>query len=170
MKRMTPIVPALVFTHLMLVAVNIAFSQAPTASQSEPSPTPAMIPDQLDHAQAKLVRVTRGSVFDVMVDIRRGSPNFGKWAAAELSEANRLCLFAEEGFAHGFLVLSDIADFQYKCSDFYSAQDERGLPWDDPEIGIDWPLGGLDPVLSERDRGWKTLVDVTADYFPVFVP
>ena len=105
---------------------------------------------QLGHAQAKLVRVTRGRVFDVVVDIRRGSPEFGKWAGAELSEDNRLCLFAEEGFAHGFLVLSKVADFQYKCSDFYSAKDERGLPWDDPEIGIDWPLEGLGPTRPHR--------------------
>jgi dTDP-4-dehydrorhamnose 3,5-epimerase len=125
---------------------------------------------QLGHAQAKLVRVTRGRVFDVVVDIRRGSPNFGRWAGAELSEDNRICLFAEEGFAHGFLVLSDVADFQYKCSDFFSAKDERGLPWDDPEIAIDWPLDDLEPVLSDRDRGWRPLADLPADEFPVFAP
>ena len=125
---------------------------------------------QLGHAQAKLVRVTRGRVFDVMVDIRRGSPNFGRWAGAELSEDNRICLFAEEGFAHGFLVLSDVADFQYKCSDFFNAKDERGLPWDDPEIAIDWPLDGLEPVLSDRDRGWRPLRDLPTDEFPVYLP
>jgi dTDP-4-dehydrorhamnose 3,5-epimerase len=125
---------------------------------------------QLGHAQAKLVRVTRGRVFDVVVDIRRGSPNFGRWAGAELSDDNRLCLFAEVGFAHGFLVLSDVADFQYKCSDFYSAKDERGLPWDDPEIGIDWPLDGHEPLLSERDRGWRSLAEVSADDLPVYGP
>jgi dTDP-4-dehydrorhamnose 3,5-epimerase len=125
---------------------------------------------QLGHAQAKLVRVTHGRVFDVVVDIRRGSPHFGKWAGAELSENNRLCLFAEEGFAHGFLVLSDVADFQYKCSDFYSAKNERGLPWNDPEIGIDWPLEGLEPLLSERDCGWRSLTEVPADDLPVFAP
>ncbi len=125
---------------------------------------------QLGHAQAKLVRVTRGLVFDVVVDIRRGSPNFGRWAGAELSEDNRICLFAEEGFAHGFLVLSDVADFQYKCSDFFSAKDERGLPWDDPEIAIDWPLDDLEPVLSDRDRGWRPLGDLPADEFPVYSP
>lgn len=123
---------------------------------------------QLGHAQAKLVRVTRGRVFDVVVDIRRGSPNFGRWAGAELSEDNRLCLFAETGFAHGFLVLSDVADFQYKCSDFFSAEDERGLPWNDSEIGIEWPLDGLDPLLSDRDRGWRPLCDLSDDEFPVF--
>ena len=125
---------------------------------------------QLGHAQAKLVRVTRGRVYDVVVDIRRGSPSFGAWAGAELSEDNRLCLFAEEGFAHGFLVLSEVADFQYKCSDFFSAKDERGLPWNDPEIGIDWPLDDLDPLLSDRDRGWLSLSEVPTDDLPVFVP
>jgi len=125
---------------------------------------------QIDHAQAKLVRVTRGSVFDVVVDIRRGSPNFGRWAGAELSEGNRLCLFAEAGFAHGFLVLSDVADFQYKCSDFFSAKDERGLPWNDQEIGIDWPLEGLDPLLSERDLGWRSLADAATNDLPVYAP
>ena len=125
---------------------------------------------QLAHAQAKLVRVTRGRVFDVVVDIRRGSPTFGRWAGAELSEDNHLCLFATEGFAHGFLVLSDIADFQYKCSDFYSALDERGLPWDDPEIGIDWPLDGREPLLSERDRGWRSLAEASTDDLPVYGP
>ena len=125
---------------------------------------------QIGHAQAKLVRVTLGLVFDVVVDIRRGSPTFAQWAGAELSEDNRLCLFAEEGFAHGFLVLSDVADFQYKCSDFFSAEDERGLPWNDPEIGIDWPLDGLDPLLSDRDRGWRPLEEVPADELPVYSP
>jgi dTDP-4-dehydrorhamnose 3,5-epimerase len=125
---------------------------------------------QIGHAQAKLVRVTRGSVFDVVVDIRRGSPNFGRWAGAELSEGNRLSLFAEAGFAHGFLVLSDVADFQYKCSEFFSAKDERGLPWNDPEIGIDWPLDGLDPLLSERDRGWRSLASMVAEDLPVYTP
>ena len=125
---------------------------------------------QLGHAQAKLVRVTRGRVFDVVVDIRRGSPSFGAWAGAELSEDNRLCLFAEVGFAHGFLVLSDVADFQYKCSNFYSSEEERGLPWNDPEIGIDWPLDGLEPVLSERDRGWRPLAQVPTEDLPVYAP
>ena len=110
---------------------------------------------QLGHAQAKLARVTRGRVFDVVVDIRRGSPTFAKWIGVELSEDNRMCLFAPEGFAHGFLVLSEVVDFQYKCSDFYSSADERGLPWNDQAIGIEWPLDGLRPVLSDKDRGFS---------------
>jgi dTDP-4-dehydrorhamnose 3,5-epimerase len=125
---------------------------------------------QLGQAQAKLVRVTRGQVFDVVVDVRRGSPTFGRWTGALLSEKNHLCLFAVEGFAHGFLVLSDVADFQYKCSDFFCAKDERGLPWNDPEIGIEWPLDGIDPVLSERDRGWQSLADVALDDLPAYQP
>ena len=125
---------------------------------------------QLGHPQAKLVRVTRGRVFDVVVDVRRGSPSFGDWTGSELSEKNKLCLFAEAGFAHGYLVLSDIADFQYKCSDFFSAEDERGLPWDDPTIGIKWPLDGVDPILSDRDRVWRPLDQVATEDLPVFKP
>lgn len=124
---------------------------------------------QLGHAQAKLVRVTRGTVFDVVVDIRRGSPTFSRWVGFELDENSRLCVFAPEGFAHGFLVLSELADFQYKCSDFFSARDERGLPWDDPEIDIEWPLHGVEPVLSERDRGWPSLAEVPSDELPEYV-
>jgi len=125
---------------------------------------------QIGHAQAKLVRVTGGRVFDVVVDIRRGSPNFGRWAGAELNEENRFCLFADKGFAHGFLVLSDVAEFQYKCSDFFSAKDERGLPWNDPESGIEWPLGGPVPLLSDRERGWPSLADMAAEDLPEYAP
>jgi len=124
---------------------------------------------QLGHAQAKLVRTTSGRVFDVVVDVRRGSPSFGRWFGIELSEENRLQLFAPEGFAHGFLVLSEVAEFQYKCSDFYSMKDERGLPWDDPTIGIEWPVDGVEPILSDRDRGWTTLQETSEDDLPVFV-
>jgi dTDP-4-dehydrorhamnose 3,5-epimerase len=123
---------------------------------------------QLGHAQAKLVRTTRGRVFDVVADIRRGSPSFGRWFGIELSEENRLQLFAPEGFAHGFLVLSKVAEFQYKCSDFYSMKDERGLPWDDPTIGIEWPIDGVEPILSDRDRGWTALAETSEDDLPAF--
>ena len=124
---------------------------------------------QLGCAQAKVVRATRGRVFDVVVDIRRGSPSFGRWAGIELSEDNRLQLFAPEGFAHGFLVLSEVAEFQYKCSDYYSRKDERGLAWNDPSIGIEWPLEGIEPVLSTRDRGWRGLVETPDEDLPVYV-
>jgi len=125
---------------------------------------------QLRQPQAKLVRVTRGRVFDVAVDIRRGSPGFGRWAAAELSEDNRRILFAPEGFAHGFLVLSEVAEFQYKCSDFYDPGDERGIAWNDPTIAIAWPLAGLEPILSGRDLGWGTLDAMDDADLPRFSP
>jgi dTDP-4-dehydrorhamnose 3,5-epimerase len=125
---------------------------------------------QLRQPQAKLVRVTRGRVFDVAVDIRRGSPHFGGWAAAELSEDNRRILFAPEGFAHGFLVLSEVAEFQYKCSDFYDPGDERGIAWNDPTIAIAWPLAGLEPILSGRDLGWGTLDTMDDADLPRFSP
>jgi dTDP-4-dehydrorhamnose 3,5-epimerase len=123
---------------------------------------------QVVHPQAKLVRATCGRVFDVVVDIRRGSPSFGRWAGAELSDSNRLELYAPAGFAHGFLVLSEVAEFQYKCSDFYNAADERGLPWDDPDIGIAWPLDGHEPILSARDRGWSPLARIAVGDLPEF--
>jgi dTDP-4-dehydrorhamnose 3,5-epimerase len=114
---------------------------------------------QLGRPQAKLVRATRGRVFDIVVDIRLGSPTFGRWVGAELSEDNHRMLFAPEGLAHGFLVQSETAEFQYKCSDYYAPEEERGLRWDDPTIGIEWPLRGLEPILSDRDRGWPALAD-----------
>lgn len=125
---------------------------------------------QLVHAQAKLVRVTRGRVFDVVVDIRRGSPTFARWAGIELGEENRLMLYAPAGFAHGFVTLSETAEFQYKCSDFYHARDERGIIWNDPSLRIEWPLAGLDPMLSERDRVWRTLAETPEAELPVYVP
>jgi len=121
---------------------------------------------QLGRPQAKLVRATRGRVFDVVVDLRRGSPSFGKWVAAELSEDNHRILFSPPGFGHGFVVLSDIAEFQYKCSDFYVPEEERGIRWDDPFIAIDWPIGDVEPILSERDRAWPFLTDAPDDDLP----
>lgn len=125
---------------------------------------------QLGQPQAKLVRVTRGTVYDVAVDIRRGSPSFGSWTAAELSESNKLIMFTPEGFAHGFLVLSESAEFQYKCSDFYAPVEERGIAWNDPGIGIAWPLEGLDPVLSARDQRWPTLASAPDADLPEMAP
>lgn len=113
---------------------------------------------QLGKPQAKLVRVIRGTVFDVAVDIRRGSPTFGKWVGVELSEENKRTLFVPEGFAHGFYVLSEEAEFCYKCSDFYAPSEERGIIWNDPDIGIAWPLlPGLAPQLSAKDAVYATL-------------
>lgn len=108
---------------------------------------------QIRQPQGKLVRVVRGAVFDVAVDLRRSSPTFGRWAGIELSEENRLQVWVPPGFAHGFLVLSESADFVYKTTDYYAPQFERCLAWNDPALAIDWPLGDLrEPVLAGADR------------------
>lgn len=108
---------------------------------------------QIKHPQGKLVRVVAGAVFDVAVDLRPGSPSCGKWHGELLSAENRKQLYIPEGFAHGFYVLSGTAEFVYKCSDFYHPGDEGGLRWDDPDIGIEWPIApGTAPILSEKDR------------------
>jgi len=105
---------------------------------------------QVQQAQGKLVRVARGAVFDVAVDLRRGSPTFGRWVGAELSEDNQRQMWVPAGFAHGFLTLSESADFLYKTTDYYAPEHERCIAWNDPEIAIAWPLAG-EPVLSAND-------------------
>ena len=117
---------------------------------------------QLHRAQGKLVRVVHGEVFDVAVDIRRSSPTFGKWVGSYLSAENKHQLWVPEGFAHGFVVLSDSAEFLYKTTDYYAPEHERCISWNDPAIGIDWPLKG-EPALSGKDRQGKCLAD--ADVF-----
>ncbi|MDE2606444.1 MAG: dTDP-4-dehydrorhamnose 3,5-epimerase [Burkholderiales bacterium] len=110
---------------------------------------------QLKQPQGKLVRVVRGAVFDVAVDVRRSSPTFGRWVGVELSEDNQRQFWVPPGFAHGFLVLSASADFLYKTTDYYAPEHERCIAWDDPAIGIEWPLGQLpagQPQLSAKDR------------------
>ncbi len=108
---------------------------------------------QIQQPQGKLVRVIAGEVFDVAVDLRRCSNSFGQWVAATLSAENKRELWIPAGFAHGFLVLSDFAEFVYKCTDFYAPQYERSIRWDDPHIGISWPLGpDEEPLMSEKDR------------------
>ncbi|KPP94408.1 dTDP-4-dehydrorhamnose 3,5-epimerase [Erythrobacter sp. HL-111] len=102
-------------------------------------------------AQGKLVRVARGRVFDVAVDLRRSSDHFGQWIGVELSADNKRMLWIPEGFAHGFLTLEDDTDFLYKCTAPYAPECEHTLAWDDPAVGIDWPLDGLDPVVSAKD-------------------
>lgn len=112
-------------------------------------------------AQAKLVMVLQGEVFDVAVDVRRSSPTFGRWHGVHLSAENKRQFFIPPGFAHGFAVLSDTALFFYKCTEFYSPQSEVTLAWNDPDIGIQWPVA--DPVLSERDQRGVRLKDVPRD-------
>lgn len=131
---------------------------------------------QKEHPQGKLVRVIKGRVFDVAVDLRQGSATYGKWYGVELTEENKKQFYISEGFAHGFLVLSDKAEFCYKCTDFYHPNDEGGLAWNDPEIGIQWPeISGAYPGnasaqgytladgtplnLSEKDQKWANFAD-----------
>lgn len=114
---------------------------------------------QLQQPQGKLVRVPRGRVFDVAVDMRRSSPNFGKWVGVELSEDNNRQLWVPAGFAHGFVVLSDSADFLYKTTDYYAPAHERCLKWNDPTVGVQWPLEGIEPSLSAKDQQGKPLAD-----------
>jgi dTDP-4-dehydrorhamnose 3,5-epimerase len=121
---------------------------------------------QIRHQQAKLVQVVSGEIFDVAVDIRRGSPAFGRWTGVRLSDRNRLQVLIPEGFAHGFCVCSQTAHVWYKCSDFYYAEDEGGINWSDPEIGIEWPVG--DPLLSGKDRQFPCLRDIPPERLPVW--
>lgn len=114
---------------------------------------------QIQQAQGKLVRVVAGEVFDVAVDLRRSSPSFGKWVGAMLSAENKKQLWIPPGFAHGFLTLSDRAEFLYKTTDYYSPDHERSLRWNDPEIGISWPIGDAHPVLSAKDSQAPCLRD-----------
>jgi len=123
---------------------------------------------QLRHPQAKLCRVARGEVFDVAVDIRVGSPHFGKWVGAVLSEANRHALYLPKGFAHGFVVRSDVADFLYKCSDYYDAADDCGVLWNDPALGIQWDAPS--PIISAKDQCNPPLSQVPRERLPVFEP
>ena len=119
---------------------------------------------QIQQPQGKLVRVTRGEVFDVAVDLRRNSPSFGRHVTAILSADNQQQLWIPPGFAHGFYVLSESAEFFYKCTDYYAPEHERTLSWDDPTLAIPWPLGEEAPILSPKDRQGKNLSD--ADCYP----
>ncbi len=110
--------------------------------------------------QGKLVRALSGEVFDVAVDIREGSSTLGRWFGVVLSGENKKLFYIPEGFAHGFLVLSDTAEFAYKCTAYYDASDEGGIIWNDPDIGIEWPDIGQAPELSEKDKGLFRLADI----------
>ena len=113
---------------------------------------------QIQHAQGKLVRVIEGAVFDVAVDIRRSSPNFGKWVGVELSAKNKRQLWVPPGFAHGFVVTSESAQFLYKTTDYWYPEHERSIRWNDPAIGIPWPVSG-EPILAAKDAAGKLLVE-----------
>lgn len=123
---------------------------------------------QHPHAQGKLVAVVDGAVVDVAVDVRRGSPTFGRWAALELTADNAMQLWIPPGFAHGFAVLSETATLAYKCTAAYSADDELALRWDDPALGIDWRVAA--PLLSARDAAAPTLADVAPERLPPYAP
>ena len=118
---------------------------------------------QMPQAQGKLVSVVRGEVFDVAVDLRESSPTFGRWVATVLSDQNHEALWIPPGFAHGFLTLSETADFLYKCTDYYAPSCERSIRWDDPTLGIEWPALGEPPILSPRDAAAPAFAD--AEYF-----
>lgn len=120
---------------------------------------------QLGRPQGKLVRVIQGEVFDVAVDVRKGSPHFGKWVGMILSSENKRQLFIPEGFAHGFCVTSETAEFLYKCTDFYAPEEERGIRWNDPGLAINWPV--KNPVISEKDRSFPGLSEMEGQ-LPVY--
>jgi len=123
---------------------------------------------QLGHAQAKLIRVVQGEIYDVALDVRRGSQTFGRWVAARLSAENKRLMFVPEGFAHGFFVCSAAAEVLYKASDFYAPAEERGICWNDPDLGIEWPLNGATPLLSAKDRTFGTLATRPAADLPAY--
>lgn len=118
---------------------------------------------QVNPGQVKLMRVLAGAIFDVAVDIRQGSPTYGRWFGQVLSDENFLQMYIPVGFAHGFCVMSERADIAYKVNTFYSPPHERGLQWNDPDIGIDWPV--TDPIVSERDRAQPALRESKAEFF-----
>jgi len=119
---------------------------------------------QMQHTQGKLVRVVQGEVFDVAVDMRKDSPTFGLWVGEVLSAENKKQLWVPEGFAHGFYVMSESAEFVYKCTDYYAPEHDRSLKWNDPTVGIEWPLVNDElPLLSEKDEAGKSFED--ADKF-----
>lgn len=122
---------------------------------------------QRKNPQAKLVSVIRGKIFDVVADVRKGSPTFGRWLAEELSSDNRRQLFVPEGCVHGFCVLSDEADVLYKCTSLYVPADDQGILWNDPKLGVRWPVA--DPVLSSKDASLPKLTDLPDSILPVFV-
>jgi len=123
---------------------------------------------QLRNPQAKLCRVVQGEVLDIAVDVRLGSPNFGKWVSVLLSGENHTQIYIPKGFAHGFVVRSEEADFLYKCSDYFDAGDDRGVLWNDPAIGIEWDTP--EPILSDKDKRYLPLAQIAHDQLPPYQP
>lgn len=123
---------------------------------------------QLQHPQAKLCRVARGEVLDIAVDVRVGSPTFGQWVSVILSGENQLQLFVPKGFAHGFAVRSESADFLYKCSEYFDPADDRGVLWSDPAIGVDWQTES--PILSDKDQRNLRLAQISPEQLPQYKP
>ena len=125
---------------------------------------------QMTQTQGKLVRVAAGSVFDVVVDVRSGSPTFGQWYGTELNEDNIKMIYVPPGFAHGFVVLSETADFIYKCTDYYHPESEQGIAWDDPDLNIDWPIAEIAEKisLSDKDKQNVKLKDQPAEKLPAY--
>ena len=125
---------------------------------------------QMTQTQGKLVRVATGSVFDVVVDVRSGSPTFGQWFGTELNEDNIKMIYVPPGFAHGFVVLSETADFIYKCTDYYHPESEQGIAWDDPDLNIDWPIAEIAEKisLSDKDKQNVKLKDQPAEKLPAY--
>jgi dTDP-4-dehydrorhamnose 3,5-epimerase len=121
---------------------------------------------QLGKPQGKLVAVAAGEIFDVCVDIRKGSPSFGRWLGVRLSAENRRQVYIPEGFAHGFCVLSESAVVIYKCTDYYAPAEERGIRWDDPGVAVRWPIA--DPILSDKDGAYPSLLEAAPDSLPLF--
>jgi dTDP-4-dehydrorhamnose 3,5-epimerase len=121
---------------------------------------------QCPHGQAKLVQVISGEIFDVILDIRQGSPTFGQWTGVTLSDENNRQFYVPEGFAHGFCALSETALVLYKCSDFYAPESERGILWSDPDVGIEWPIAG--PMLSDKDSKYSRLKDIPKIRLPLY--
>lgn len=120
---------------------------------------------QTEHTQGKLVRVTEGEVYDVAVDLRKGSPTYGKYVGVTLTAENKKQFYIPEGFAHGFLVLSENATFTYKCTDFYAPNAEGGIMWNDPDVAIEWPMDGIENIiLSEKDKVHPTLKELNSPF------
>lgn len=150
----------LITTTITRKPASIRFSYRTTSPH--PKRRSAGVPFQVNYPQDKLVRAIRGEVFDVAVDLRPGSKTYGQWYGVLLSEENKKQFFIPKNFAHGFVVLSDYAEFAYKCTDFYHPNDEGGLAWNDPQIGVEWPIPeGMELTLSDKDKKWGSFAEFT---------